>query len=148
MAGQWVELPGGRWDWDKTAPAADPSPTHIQNAYAGRPAPMTRDDQATPRSVYDPRLGADGGGSWADDPASLPAIDPDHPVSHVDQLGADGPPSWTGSAPAERPMSLDEYERQVGPTDWPVPSDDLVACPTCGGGVHPDRIRGNTWRES
>lgn len=141
MAGQWVELPDGTWDWDTSAPAADPSPTVITSAYAGRPSPMPRDELAVPRTVYDPRLGADGGARYTD-PVPMPAIDPQNPVSHVDQLGpADGPAYWHGSEPAGHQMSLDEYERQVGVTDWAVPSVELVSCPCCGTGVHPDRIR-------
>lgn len=129
MAGQWVERPDGRWAWDKTAPAADPSPTSIMSAYAGG-FPMS---DTTPRSVYDPRLGNDGGGRYAE-PDPIPAIDPDNPVDHVDQLQVgDGPDSWTGSEPAHGP---------TGATAW-VPETDpnLVCCPRCGSGVHRDRLR-------
>ena len=136
MPGQWVEDPSypSGWRWDSRSPAPDPNPTHILSRYAGGNA-MPRDDQATPRSVYDPTLGADGGGRYAD-PSPIPAIDPDNPVEHVDQLqSSDGPASWTGSDPAMTAMSGDTGWTDLGAVG------DLRACPTCGTGVHPDRLR-------
>jgi hypothetical protein len=63
-------------------------------------------------------------GSWVygvpteQQPAELAAFDPNDPVDHT--LAAPGPPNVDGL----------------------VVDDTLVACPTCGTGVHPDRIRG------
>ena len=130
MAGQWVEDSrySSGWRWDTSAPVADPSVTRISNVYAGG-SPMT--DQ-TPRSVYDPRLGNDGGGRYAE-PDPIPAIDPDNPVDHVDQLRPDdGPAYWTGSDPQHRDLDRLSMPGEVA---------GVMACPTCGTGVHPDRIR-------
>lgn len=133
MAGQWVEDPRdpSGWRWDTAAPAADPSPTSILSAYAGRPAPMPRDELAVPRTVYDPRLGRDGGARYAD-PDPIPAIDPDRPVAHVDELGPDdGPAYWIGPDP-----EADYFDGRDTVAREPV------CCETCGSYVHPDRLRG------
>jgi hypothetical protein len=77
-----------------------------------------------PRSIYDPSLGADGGGHYAD-PEPLPTIDP-----QTDQDWP--PPDW---AP-------EHDERRGGtPQSYAAPTPDLVCCPTCGTGVNPDRLR-------
>ena len=136
--GQWALRADGSWDWDRTP--ADPSVTRILSAYAGG-SPMP---EHVSRDIYDPTLGSDGGGRYTD-PVPVPAIDPHDPVDHVDQLGPghDGPEYWTGSAPVAREMPIDEYEALIRArsTPWAVPRADLVGCPTCGTGVHPDRLR-------
>lgn len=123
MPGQWIELPDGRWDWDTSAPNADESPTLIQAQPQHEfgnprrdPAMSSYDPIPSSREVFDPTIGADGGQGGA-----LPSIDPDCPVGHVDELG-DGPDPG------------DVLGGQGG-----APS--LVPCPTCGTGVHPDRLR-------
>lgn len=139
--GQWAERADGSWTWDATP--ADPSVTRIMSAYSGG---VSMTEHPTRRDVYDPRLGADGGGRYAEyesDP--IPAIDPDNPVEHVDQLRTDGPESWIGSDPSLSPLgrqtSLDEHEqlRARNAESWASP-DGLVCCPRCGSGVHRDRL--------
>lgn len=137
--GQWAERPDGSWAWDATP--ADPSATRIMSVYSGR-TPMTEHPS---RDVYNPALGADGGGRYGD-PDPIPAIDPDNPVDHVDQLQVgDGPEYWTGSTPEGRQLAFDEYDRLVerhrADRATLVPNDvGLVACPRCGSGVHRDRL--------
>ena len=118
MPGQWVEDSSYRsgWRWDSRSPDPDPNPTHILSAYAG--GPSMADSDSYRRDVFDPRIGADGGGHAGGD--SLPTIDPNRPVSHVDEL-----------------TDVEDVAHQQGPLDH----GELVACPTCGTGVHPDRIR-------
>ena len=134
--GQWVERSNGSWDWDPTP--ADPSVTRIMSAYAGG-SPMADYSDHVPRAVsrdvYDPDLGSDGGGRYAEsDP--IPTIDPDNPVDHVDQLPGHDPAMRRDPATTEL---ADPFGH--GPASWATPSTELVACPCCGTGVHPDRIR-------
>lgn len=79
------------------------------------------------RAVYDPSIGADGGGAFGGAPLATIA-----PVSHVDDLHDD----LGGRVPAMAMLGA------VSPARHELaPDPELVACPTCGGGVHPDRIR-------
>lgn len=97
--------------------------------------------RGVPRSVYDPDLGSDGGGRYAD-PDPVPSIDPDKPVDHVDRL--DEPPSigrWESD-----PLGHDAYdqatrERGGGRLTDPV-TEDVAVCPCCGTVVAADRLRG------
>lgn len=91
-----------------------------------------------PREIYDPELGSDGGGRYAD-PEPMPAIDPDRPVQHVDQLHYDeGPTSYRIP---ETPVGFERPQGPQSPGTWATPTADLVCCPTCGTGVNPDRLR-------
>lgn len=154
--GQWVERGDRSWGWDPTP--ADPSVTRIMSAYAGGSPMPEHAPRDVPRSVYDPDLGSDGGGRYAD-PDPIPSIDPDKPVDHVDQLGV-GPAHWTGTEPRD----LDDLMYGSG-EGWPVPSarrdvydqatrergggrltdpvtEDVAVCPCCGTVVAAGRLRG------
>jgi hypothetical protein len=84
------------------------------------------------RDVYDPSIGADGGGRPGDE--SLPAIDPDAPVEHVDELAAPVERTDPAMALLGVPGPVGRHELATGPA---AP----VCCPTCGTAVHPDRLR-------
>lgn len=107
----WIEDPatesGWRWDTDATS---------VLDAPAGAVP-----DEAVPSAahVLDLSIGAGGGGR--DGGGALPAIDPDTPVSHVDELA---PATVAGQAGGEPSAA------------WGV----LVGCPACGSGVTPDRL--------
>ena len=112
--GQWVEdprYPSG-WRWDSDAPASDPSPTHILPHYSGG-APMHDEPVPSSPDVLDPTIGADGGGHHGG--GELPPIDDEA--------------AW---APLPGRWGTDE----IGAVDPDAP----VCCPTCGSGVHPDRL--------
>lgn len=114
MPGQWVEDPSypSGWRWDTTAPDPDPSLTSILSRYGG--PTMSSDMQDSYQWVCgraDPDTAAESSG----------------PV--------DGPATWTGSDPAVTALSA-----TTGPPDLDF-DNDLVCCPMCGSGVHPDRIR-------
>jgi hypothetical protein len=123
MSGQWIEdrtTPSG-WRYDDTP--ADPTPTLITNAVpahqVGTPRQepaMSQDPIPSSRDVYDPSIGADGGQG-----GELAAIDPDNPVTHVDEL----------TNPSAQPATP-SVNSGAAP----------VCCPTCGSGVHPNRLRG------
>lgn len=113
--GEWRTDRYGKWVYDSSAPDPDPNPTAILSRYGG---PPMADSDSYRRDVFDPSIGSDGGGHAGGD--SLPTIDPNRPVSHVDEL-----------------TDVEDVAHQQGPLDH----GELVACPTCGTGVHPDRIR-------
>lgn len=97
-------------------------PVRHDDYYDDEPVPASRD-------VYDPDLGADGGGRHAG--SALASIDPDYPVENVNELTRIG-----GVRNLDREFGQGPLDHDV--VDEPA---QLVACPTCGSGVHPDRIR-------
>lgn len=123
--GQWVEDPHAPrgWRWAEDAPAADPAPTHILPTHPG--APML-DDPAQPipssRAVYDP--GLDRTGDESRNGPSLLAMD------HLPDYNS----GQTWAAPSA------QATRDFDPLGH-GPGSELVACPCCGTGVAPDRIR-------
>lgn len=116
MPGQWIEDPHHRsgWRWDDRAPDPDPSPTHLLNAYSSRDIPL--------REV--PLMSADTTARDDRDPGpSTPAYDPRAGAHYSGRDLFAGPDTEPAPAP---------YDTSTPP----------VACPTCGSGVHPNRIRG------
>lgn len=89
-------------------------------------SPVPYDDERDPlpasREVFDPDLGSDGGGRYAD---SLPAytVAVDDPAEHA--------LSWSREEPTP-----------IGRTHSELDADALVPCYACGTGVHPSRIIG------
>lgn len=109
----WTEDPSTEsgWRWDTTA---DAEATSVLDAPGSAVEVVP-----SAAHVLDLSIGAGGGGR---DGGALPAIDPDAPVSHVDELAPAGTPA---SSAAETTAA------------WGV----LVGCPACGSGVTPDRLR-------
>jgi len=103
------------------------------NVYAGG----TAMPENVSRDIYDPGLGSDGGGVYAD-PDPLPAIDPGAPVDHVDQLYAE--PGHDSGQPATTQLAGDDTGPGYSPYRAPS-GGELVVCDKCGSGVHPDRLR-------
>lgn len=116
----WLEDPNSPsgWTYRPSEPRAEA--THILSRYAeGRRHELREPAVTDDRLVsYDP-----------DEPHDPVQVDP------VDRF-RDGPVTWTGSDPATSrdDAMLSGYARLA------EPSADLVCCPTCGAGVHPDRI--------
>jgi hypothetical protein len=114
--GDWYRDRYGQWRWDDSAPAASAEATQLSAVYRG----ATMNEPETPLSVLDPSIGADGGGH--PDAASVPVFDDE------------------GREPAMARFSPDLAD-DVAEQTWATPTPELVACPCCGTGVHPDRIR-------
>ena len=83
--------------------------------------------------VYDPSIGADGGGRPGDE--SLPAIDPGVPVEHVDEI------SWPKVERTDPAMALLGVPGPGGRHELATGPVAPVLCEHCGSAVHPDRLR-------